>query len=873
MSKQLPAAQSDRVQAAYREADRDLRIRTSIIGCVLLLVLVLFGVSLDYFVYPRLFTELLLTRVAVDVAVAPMFVLFFTNFGRRNIRALSMACALVVNLGICWMVYLSEGAASPYYAGLTLVILAVGVLLPWTFGETILFCLLTLAMYTAACLFHSGSSVERSLLFNNLYFLVLTAIVGSTSNWFNARRRFSDFCLRAELDLRNTELADSVERLGELDRLRAEFFSNISHELRTPLTLIISPLEDLVRQGSQLPAAMLEALTTAKDNALRLLKLINDLLDVVRLEEGRAELHREPIALGTFLPGLVDSIRHLGDKMRLSLCVEGPDDTVVVDADPDRLEKVCLNLLTNAIKFTPPGGAITVRWWREQNEHAVIEVTDTGVGIGEQELPFIFDRFRQADGSSTRRYQGVGIGLALARELVDQHGGRLSARSAVGQGTTLRIELPLIVQAAAAGGAVQAARPEGDPLSRVFQEADRSVPLVAETTHGTAEVLGEGAVTVLVVDDEPDLRRYLATSLAETYRVVQAMDGEAALAAVKAYHPQLIVLDLMLPVLDGLGVCQAIKTDPETSSIKVILLTARMDEESRLKALELGADDFLTKPFSSMEVKVRIANLLRASQLEEDLRIRNTELVTTLARLRDTEAQLVQSEKINALGSLAAGLLHEINNPLNYTLTALQLARGMVNGTDSDLGETLADIHEGMARIGQIVTDLRTFAYPSKEGAQERFGVAAALATAVQLTAHELKNVAVRQNLVEAPPVIGSQTQVSHVFMNLLTNAAKALRSVPADRTPEIEVSSQQVNGRLYVHVRDNGIGIEKEKLPQIFDPFFTTREVGDGMGLGLSICHTIVKNHGGSITATSKEGQGTEIVFDLPVMEGSNER
>ena len=197
----------------------------------------------------------------------------------------------------------------------------------------------------------------------------------------------------------------------------------------------------------------------------------------------------------------------------------------------------------------------------------------------------------------------------------------------------------------------------------------------------------------------------------------------------------------------------------------------------------------------------------------------------------------------------------------------------MVNGTDSDLGETLADIHEGMARIGQIVTDLRTFAYPSKEGAQERFGVAAALATAVQLTAHELKNVAVRQNLVEAPPVIGSQTQVSHVFMNLLTNAAKALRSVPADRTPEIEVSSQQVNGRLYVHVRDNGIGIEKEKLPQIFDPFFTTREVGDGMGLGLSICHTIVKNHGGSITATSKEGQGTEIVFDLPVMEGSNER
>jgi C4-dicarboxylate-specific signal transduction histidine kinase len=413
---------------------------------------------------------------------------------------------------------------------------------------------------------------------------------------------------------------------------------------------------------------------------------------------------------------------------------------------------------------------------------------------------------------------------------------------------------------------------EEDALSRVFQAADRLVPVASEPHTGVPDVLGEGEVTVLVVDDEHDLRRYLAGTLAETYRVVQATDGEAAVAAVRAYRPQLVVLDLMLPLLDGLQVCRTIKSDPETRPIKVVLLTARMDEESRLAALELGADDFLTKPFSTMEVKVRIANLLRASQLEEDLRLRNSELVTTLARLRSTEAQLVQSEKINALGSLAAGLLHEINNPLNYTLTALQLAQVLVSNADSDLKEILDDIHEGMTRIGNIVTDLRTFAYPSKEGTQERFGVDAALATAVQLTSHELKDVTVKRNLAEAPPVVGSQTQVSHVFMNLLVNAAKAVRTLPADRMPEIAVSSQRVNGRLYVRVRDNGIGIQKDELPRIFDPFFTTREVGDGMGLGLSICHTIVKNHGGSITATSEEGHGTEIVFDLPVMEASSE-
>jgi signal transduction histidine kinase len=866
----LLGTQAERVQAAYREADRDLRIRTSIIGGVLLLVLVLFGVSLDYFVYPELFHELLLARIAIDAGVAPMFALFFTDFGRRNIRPLSMACALFVNLGVCWMVVLSEGAASPYYAGLNLVILGVGVLLPWTFGETVLFCLLTIGMYTAACLLHGVSAPDRSLLFNNLYFLALTAIVSSTSNWFSARRRFTDFCLRDELNLRNDELAESLDRLGELDRLRAEFFANISHELRTPLTLIISPLEDLLRQGARLSAEARRALTTAKENALRLLKLINDLLELVRLEEGRAELHREPIDLGTFLPGLLDSIRHLGDKMRLALHVEAPDERVMVEADPGRLEKVILNLLTNAIKFTPAGGSVSVRWYREDG-NVVVEITDTGVGISEKELPFIFDRFRQADGSSTRRYQGVGIGLALARELVEQHGGRLTARSELGKGTTLRMELPL-AQDASATAVPAVVRPEADPLSRVFQAADRLLPAASESCADVAEVLGNGEVTVLVVDDEPDLRRYLAVTLADTYRVLQAADGEAAVAAVKAHRPPLVVLDLMLPRLDGLQVCREIKSDPETRPIKVVLLTARMDEESRLAALELGADDFLTKPFSTMEVKVRIANLLRASQLEEDLRLRNTELATTLGRLRSTEAQLVQSEKINALGSLAAGLLHEINNPLNYTLTALQFARASVSSGDSDLRETLDDIHEGMTRIGNIVTDLRTFAYPSKDGAQEQFGVETALATAVQLTSHELKDVTVRRNLVAAPPVVGSQTQVSHVFINLLANAAKALRTIPADRKPEIEVDSHWVNGRLYVQVRDNGIGIQKDELPKIFDPFFTTREVGDGMGLGLSICHTIVKNHGGSITATSEAGQGTEITFDLPVVERSGQ-
>ncbi len=241
----------------------------------------------------------------------------------------------------------------------------------------------------------------------------------------------------------------------------------------------------------------------------------------------------------------------------------------------------------------------------------------------------------------------------------------------------------------------------------------------------------------------------------------------------------------------------------------------------------------------------------------------------TLAELKTTQAQLIQSEKLNALGSLSAGLLHEINNPLNYSLTALQLLAGdpTVQG-DELMREIVTDINEGMQRIRAIVSDLRAFAYPSEAEKQGAFDLNEAVEAALRFAAQDLRDIDVVRNLGGRTLVVGSKSHLTQVFINLFSNGAKAILAHRDGRPGRIRVEAESRNGRLWVRVADNGIGMDQATLGRIFDPFFTTREVGEGMGLGLSVCHTIVVNHQGRLSAASQLGVGTEMGFDLALAD-----
>ncbi len=396
--------------------------------------------------------------------------------------------------------------------------------------------------------------------------------------------------------------------LQRLDEAKTRFFSNITHEFRTPLTLILSPLESLVDQLPQYPM-----LKTIQSNANRLLGFINQLLDLSKLDAGMIQPERTQGNLAAFLVQQEDSFRALADhrQVHLSFTTLPPDTDVIFDAD--KLGKILVNLISNALKFTPAGGEVHVS--TELNERElIIEVADTGSGIPADQLTHIFNRFYQIDDANTRRYNGSGIGLALVKELVDVLQGDISVVSEVGKGTRFRVKLPL-------GDAEPAS-----PISAVFDELPTSattffddvvVPLTTEfagLSMGASVPLAGEKPLLLVVEDNDDLRGYIAQLFADSCQVVTAVNGYDGLEKAFDQVPDLVITDWMMPRMDGIELCQQLKTDRHTSHIPVLMLTAKTAIESRLNSLAVGADDHIAKPFHPRELQLKVQNWLERQQ-------------------------------------------------------------------------------------------------------------------------------------------------------------------------------------------------------------------------------------------------------------------
>ena len=414
---------SAEVHQAYVQHERDVWIHNFRVACIIALIFVPAGISLDLIVYPHNLGEFFLWRMLCSACLLFIWWFVTTPFGRRNYRVLGWILPALPSFFISLMIFRTQGSVSPYYAGLNLVLLGAAIILRWTLLDSMVVFTEVLVLYLLACLLNNKYTDNR-IFFNNFYFLFVTGVFVVIGSYFYNRLRLREFALRFELDRNKQALEESNQKLVELDQIKSRFFANISHELRTPLTLLLAPLETLMQKFNRsLDNDTREVLSTMHSNGMRLLKLINDLLDLVRLESGRLEVKHESLNVVDFVKGLASAARQVADDKRLRLETIVDPELGSVIADRDKLEKIVLNLVFNALKFTPAGGKVELRAEKKENSF-VVTVADTGMGISAKNLPFVFDRFWQADGTSKRKYQGVGIGLALVKELTEIQGGK-----------------------------------------------------------------------------------------------------------------------------------------------------------------------------------------------------------------------------------------------------------------------------------------------------------------------------------------------------------------------------------------------------------------------------------------------------------------
>jgi signal transduction histidine kinase len=512
--------------------------------------------------------------------------------------------------------------------------------------------------------------------------------------------------LARDLKEANEELATLYARMQELDRLKTNFFANVSHELRTPLTLILAPAERVLADLAADDPHRHE-LDVILRNARVLLGHVNDLLETSKIEAAKLDLDYSELDLGHLVRLVANNFETLAFDRAVTFTVQAPDHPVTAQVDPVRIQQVLLNLLSNAFKFTPPDGTVRLELRDGARDGtAQVEVGDSGPGIAPDRRGEVFERFHQLDGSSTRKMGGTGLGLHIARELVDLHGGTLEVGDAPEGGALFRLDLPVVA-------------PSGTPMhpaSPVLVEPPAAVLLDGHVAtpqpQAPAASHGEGAPVVLVVEDNPDMNGFVCQALAGSFRVHAALNGKEGFALARSLRPDLIICDFMMPEMSGDELVRAVRAEPRIDATPILILTARNDATARIDVLREGANDYLLKPFFQPELRARVDNLIKVREAGLNLR------ALQMAEERDRIARDLHDLVIQRV--FGAGMRLSAMLPAAQGATAVKL-REVVDELDSVIRDIRTTIFDLQAE-GSVGGGLRANVRHLVADAAERLG-------------------------------------------------------------------------------------------------------------------------------------------------------
>lgn len=677
---------------------------------------------------------------------------------------------------------------------------------------------------------------------------------------------------RISLESANAELDALYRKLKQMDELKSQFFANVSHELRTPLALILGPAERLLEDDGLSPAQRRQ-LEGIRRNGQMLLKQVNDLLDVSRLEAGKLEPEYAGIDAAHWLRLVASRFESAAEGRGIQLRVSAPAE-LTAEADPDMLERVFINLLSNALKFTPDGGRIDVEL-KLSGERLILSVADSGPGVRADQREAIFERFRQADGSVTRRHGGTGLGLAIVKDFLSLHGGRIGVRESELGGALFEAELPV---RAPAGSQVRQAPTGFGAAAKAALEGSLAAAAPAPAEAPPTGAAPSGA-HVLVVEDNDEMRAFIADTLRPRYNVVTAQDGRDGLARARALRPDVIISDVMMPGMSGDQLVAALRADESFATTPILLLTAKADDELRVRLLREGAQDYLNKPFMAAELLARVGNLAGIKRAGDTLRAELASLSTDLeglarelsqkhrqlqTALDAAEVAREQAERSSRAKSAFLGMVsHELRTPLSTLQMNLQmLARDKNGSLPEELRPRVERLNSAALRLATLVEGLLEYTRVESGGLNLRLepvDLAALAAEAVEDYQFEAANRGLTLTLGPSPatlPIEGDTRLLKVILSNLIGNALKF--------TPRggIVVRVGERGEQRLIEVQDTGVGIPAQDMERIFNPFEqlepVQRKSVPGIGLGLALVKEMAEALGGRVEVESELGVGS---------------
>ena len=626
-----------------------------------------------------------------------------------------------------------------------------------------------------------------------------------------------------------------TESLARIDQVKGEFVATVSHELRTPLTLILAPLESLLaRDYGELAGPQKAVLETMDNNARRLLQMVNGLLDFSKLQAGKMPVKRLPTdivgLIHTVLKDLEPALNRKGLHFESDLGTARP----IVEMDAYLFERILFNLMANALKFTPSGGTVSLTL-DYQAPQLTLQVHDTGIGISEEDAKNLFKKFSQAEASSTRRFEGTGLGLALVKECAHLLGGEVTLKSVPGKGSlfSVRCTAPL--------------SPLGLPprdlprLHRVVpQEKGLSAPSSLSAIAGPSSL-----PKVLIAEDNPELGAFVAALLKDICLVRLCPDGAEALIAAKEWQPDLVLSDVMMPRLDGIALTRALKANLSTAAIPVVLLTALTTQADLLRGWEAGADDYLFKPFHPRELQARVRSLL-----------------AMVAWRQRSEQQRQRQEVLEQFTRIAS---HDLKAPLRRIASySGLLLRSASDKLDPASVEHLRSIADGAQQMNGLIESLLQFSrLQSGEDAFKPCDLQKTLQDVAKYLRPALEEKKAVLEIGPLPTLSAIPEQMFALFQNLISNS---LKYANPDLVPNITVQAEQQGFSWVFWVTDNGLGFDPALKDEVFILFKRAHHDDEipGDGMGLAIAKKVVELHGGRIWAEASPGQGCSLCFTL---------